>query len=79
MNIELETVYTKYINGMDELWRKSDVGDLDDWLYDNWLVEDPAGTFRILKVEEFEYLLKNDLDFSNRWNKTLKLQHEKLL
>jgi hypothetical protein len=71
MNIELETLYEKYGNGMDELWRKSDVGDLDDWLYDNWLVEDPAGTFRILKVEEFEYLLKNDLDFSNRWNKTL--------
>jgi len=71
MNIELEKLYTKYGNGMDELWRKSDVGDLDDWLYDNWLVEDPAGTFRILKVEEFEYLLKNDLDFSNRWNKTL--------
>lgn len=71
MNIELETLYDKYGNGMDELWRKSDVGDLDDWLYDNWLVEDPAGIFRILKVEEFEYLLKNDLDFSNRWNKTL--------
>ena len=71
MNIELETLYDKYGNAMDELWRKSNVGDLDDWLYDNWLVEDPAGTFRILKVEEFEYLLKNDLDFSNRWNKTL--------
>ena len=76
MNIELETLYDKYGNGMDELWRKSDVGDLDDWLYDNWLVEDPAGTFRILKVEEFEYLLKNDLDFSNRWNKTLKVKYE---
>lgn len=71
MNIELETLYDKYGNGMDELWRKSDVGDLDDWLYDNWLVEDPAGTFRILKIEEFEYLLKNDLNFFNRWNKTL--------
>jgi hypothetical protein len=40
------------------------------------LVEDPAGTFRILKVEEFEYLLENDLDFSNRWNKTLNVELE---
>ena len=53
---------------MDELWRKSDVGDLDDWLYDNWLVEDPVGKFRILKIEEFEYLLKNDPNFAKKWN-----------
>jgi hypothetical protein len=53
---------------MDELWRKSDVGDLDDWLYDNWLVEDSTGKFRILKIEEFDYLLKNDNNFANKWN-----------
>jgi hypothetical protein len=53
---------------MDELWRKSDVGDLDDWLYDNWLVEDSAGKFRILKIEEFDYLLKTDITFANKWN-----------
>jgi len=65
----LETLYDNYGNEMDELWRKSDVGDLDDWLYYNWLVEDPAGVFRILKIEEFEYLLKNDINFTNKWNK----------
>ena len=65
----LETLYDNYGNEMDELWRKSDVGDLDDWLYDNWLVEDPAGVFRILKIEEFEYLLENDINFANKWNK----------
>jgi hypothetical protein len=65
----LKKLYDDYGLGMDELWRKSDVGDLDEWLYDNWLVEDPAGTFRILKIEEFEYLLKNDLNFAKKWNK----------
>ena len=69
--MELETLYDNYGNEMDELWRKSDIGDLDDWLYDNWLVEDPDGKFRILKIEEFEYLLKNNINFSNRWDKTL--------
>jgi hypothetical protein len=69
--MELETLYDNYGNEMDELWRKSDIGDLDDWLYDNWLVEDPNGKFRILKIEEFEYLLKNNINFSNRWDKTL--------
>ena len=66
--MELKTLYDNYGNEMDELWRKSDVGDLDDWLYDNWLVEDPEGTFRILKIEEFEYLLKNDSNFTRKWN-----------
>jgi hypothetical protein len=66
--MELKTLYDNYGNEMDELWRKSDVGDLDDWLYDNWLVEDPEGTFRILKIEEFEYLLKNDPNFTRKWN-----------
>jgi hypothetical protein len=65
----LETLYDNYGNEMDELWRKSDVGDLDDWLYDNWLVEDSGEKFRILKIEEFEYLLKNDINFANKWNK----------
>ena len=68
MKTALETLYDKYGNGMDELWRKSDVGDLDDWLYDNWLVEDSTGKFRILKIEEFDYLLKNDNNFTNKWN-----------
>jgi hypothetical protein len=54
---------------MDELWRKSDVGDLDDWLYYNWLVEDSGEKFRILKIEEFKYLLENDINFANKWNK----------
>jgi hypothetical protein len=66
--MELKTLYDNYGNEMDGLWRKSDVGDLDDWLYDNWLVEDPEGTFRILKIEEFEYLLKNDPNFTRKWN-----------
>ena len=66
--MELEILYDNYGTGMDELWRKSDVGDLDDWLYDNWLVEDPVGKFRILKIEEFEYLLKNDPNFAKKWN-----------
>jgi hypothetical protein len=66
--MELKTLYDNYGNEMDELWRKSDVGDLDDWLYDNWLVEDPEGTFRILKIEEFEYLLKNDPNFTRKWS-----------
>jgi hypothetical protein len=48
--MELKTLYDNYSNGMDELWRKSDVGDLDDWLYDNWLVEDPEGTFTIVCI-----------------------------
>jgi len=65
----LETLYDNYSNEMDELWRKSDVGDLDDWLYDNWLVEDSGEKFRILKIEEFEYLLENDINFANKWNK----------
>jgi hypothetical protein len=64
----LEIQYDNYGNTMDELWRKSDVGDLDDWLYDNWLVEDSAGKFRILKIEEFDYLLKNNNNFANKWN-----------
>jgi hypothetical protein len=66
--MELKTLYDNYGNEMDELWRKSDVGDLDDWLYDNWLIEDPEGTFRILKIEEFEYLLKNDPNFTRKWS-----------
>ena len=69
MITSLETLYNNYSNGMDELWRKSDVGDLDDWLYDNWLVEDPVGKFRILEIKEFEYLLENDINFANKWNK----------
>ena len=68
MKTALETLYDNYGNGMDELWRKSDVGDLDDWLYDNWLVEDSTGKFRILKIEEFDYLLKTDITFANKWN-----------
>jgi hypothetical protein len=66
--MELKALYDNYGNEMDELWRKSDVGDLDDWLYDNWLIEDPEGTFRILKIEEFEYLLKNDPNFTRKWS-----------
>jgi len=65
----LETLYDNYGNEMDELWRKSDVGDLDDWLYYNWLVEDSGEKFRILKIEEFKYLLENDINFANKWNK----------
>jgi hypothetical protein len=64
----LEIQYDNYGNVMDELWRKSDVGDLDDWLYDNWLVEESSGKFRILKIEEFDYLLKNNNNFANKWN-----------
>ena len=66
--MELKTLYDNYGNEMDELWRKSDVGDLDDWLYDNWLVEDSTGKYRILKIEEFDYLLKTDITFANKWN-----------
>jgi len=31
-------------------------------------VEDSAGKFRILKIEEFDYLLKNNNNFANKWN-----------
>jgi len=58
--------YKNYVNSVDRMWLKSDIGDLDDMIYDRLLLVD-GDKIRLLKQEEFIYTIKLDNEFAEKW------------
>jgi hypothetical protein len=58
--------YNNYADTVDKMWLKSDIGDLDDFLYDRILLDDGEG-IRLLTQEEFNHTIKLDPEFSKKW------------
>jgi len=72
----LDEVYENFVNIVDEKWQKSDVGDLDDFIYDGLLIDgyDDNGKWfaRIPTQEEFIQACKIYTEFSEKWGLTIK-------
>jgi hypothetical protein len=68
----LGDAYKNFENKLDEIWQRSDVGDLDDMIYDGLLVDgtDENGEWlaRIPSKEEFINKIKIDDVFANQFN-----------
>lgn len=77
----IDDAYENFGDRVDEMWQKSGVGDLDDFLYDGLLVDgyDDKGKWfaRLLKKEEFINKCKTDEVFSKRWNITIETKELK--
>jgi len=58
--------YKNYVDTVDKMWLKSDVGDLDDMIYDRLLLV-VGDEIRLLTQEEFIYTIKRDDEFANKW------------
>jgi hypothetical protein len=71
----IDDAYENFGDRVDEMWQKSDVGDLDDFLYDGLLVDgtDENGKWfaRLLSKDEFINRVKTDDVFAKRWNITI--------
>lgn len=71
----IDDAYENFGDRVDEMWQKSDVGDLDDFLYDGLLVNgtDENGKWfaRLLSKDEFINRVKTDDVFAKRWNITI--------
>ena len=71
----IDDAYENFGDRVDEMWQKSGVGDLDDFLYDGLLVDgtDENGKWfaRLLSKEEFTSRIKTDEEFTKRWGITI--------
>lgn len=76
----IDEAYENFIDEVDSMWKKSDVGDLDDFIYDGLLISgtDENGEWfaRIPTKEEFINKCKTDELFSKMWE--LKIEEREL-
>jgi hypothetical protein len=71
----IDEAYENYLDITDRKWMNSDIGDLDDMIYDRYLFID-GDDIRVLKIEEFIYIIKEVAEFSERWG--LKIEEREL-
>jgi hypothetical protein len=71
----IDEAYENYLDITDRKWMNSDIGDLDDMIYDGYLFID-GDDIRVLKIEEFIYIIKEVAEFSERWG--LKIEEREL-
>jgi hypothetical protein len=76
----IDEAYDSFGDKVDEMWQKSDVGDLDDFIYDKLLFsgynEKGEWFARLITKEEFINKCKTDPDFSEKWG--LKIEEREL-
>ena len=65
-NIWNGDAYKNYVDTVDKMWLKSDIGDLDDMIYDRLLLV-VGDEIRLLTQEEFIYTIKLDDEFAKKW------------
>ena len=67
----IDEAYDSFGDKVDEMWQKSDVGDLDDFIYDKLLFsgynEKGEWFARLITKEEFINKCKTDPEFSEKW------------
>ena len=61
----IDKAYEDYLDITDKKWMNSDIGDLDDMIYDGYLFVD-GDDIRVLKREEFIYIIKEVAEFSEK-------------
>ena len=71
----IDEAYENYLDITDRKWMNSDIGDLDDMIYDGYLFVD-GDDIRVLKREEFIYIIKEVAEFSEKWG--LKIEEREL-
>ena len=71
----IDESYENYLDITDKKWMNSDIGDLDDMIYDGYLFVD-GDDIRVLKREEFIYIIKEVAEFSEKWG--LKIEEREL-
>ena len=71
----IDEAYENYLDITDKKWMNSDIGDLDDMIYDGYLFVD-GDDIRVLKREEFIYIIKEVAEFSEKWG--LKIEEREL-
>jgi hypothetical protein len=71
----IDEAYENYLDITDRKWMNSDIGDLDDMIYDGYLFID-GDDIRVLKIEEFIYIIKEVAEFSEKWG--LKIEEREL-
>lgn len=76
----INEAYDSFGDKVDEMWQKSDVGDLDDFIYDKLLFsgynEKGEWFARLITKEEYIYNCKTDPKFSEKWG--LKIEEREL-
>ena len=76
----INEAYDSFGDKVDEMWQKSDVGDLDDFIYDKLLFsgynEKGEWFARLITKEEYIYNCKTDPEFSEKWG--LKIEEREL-
>jgi hypothetical protein len=72
----LGEAYENYLDITDRKWMNSDIGDLDDMIYDGYLFID-GDDIRVLKLEEFIYIIKEVAEFAEKWG--LKIDERELI
>ena len=72
----IDEAYENYLDITDKKWMNSDIGDLDDMIYDGYLFVD-GDDIRVLKREEFIYIIKEVAEFSEKWG--LKIEEREIL
>ena len=71
----IDKAYENYLDITDRKWMNSDIGDLDDMIYDGYLFVD-GDDIRVLKQQEFIYIIKEVAEFSEKWR--LKIEEREL-
>jgi len=71
----IDEAYEDYLDITNIKWINSDIGDLDDMIYDGYLFVD-GDDIRVLNREEFIYLIKEVAEFSENWG--LKIEEKEL-
>jgi hypothetical protein len=71
----IDEAYENYLDITDRKWMNSDIGDLDDMIYDRYLFID-GDDIRVLKIEEFIYIIKEVAEFAEKWG--LKIEEREL-
>ena len=71
----IDDAYKNYLDITDRKWMNSDIGDLDDMIYDGYLFID-GDDIRVLKLEEFIYIIKEVAEFAEKIG--LKIEEQEL-